>query len=82
MARRHYLLIMKIIDHDPNERPRRKMDKVIWGVGFLVLAFLWGSQWHFDGFEWGQIGLGFITGVFFAYFIVDWHIAQGRSNEL
>jgi hypothetical protein len=71
-----------IIDHDPNERPRRKPFGWIWWPAWAMLALLWYGQWYFDGVHWGEIGLGFMSGAFLALWCVDMTISAGRGRDL
>lgn len=72
----------KTIDHDPNERPGRRYSLGRWWlVVWSVIALIWVGQAFTDGFDWGQITLGIITGTLFAYMVVDVHLASGGSTQ-
>lgn len=56
-----------IIEHDPDELPRKKSwywDRGIYLIAWGGLALLWIMQIK-DGFNWEQIALGFGTGAIF-----------------
>ncbi len=50
-----------IIDHDPNETPR-KPERVIYWLGAAIVILLWICEWYFHGFSWRPIALGLFTG--------------------
>lgn len=48
------------IEHIPGER---REPKWLWKAAFVFVALFWLLQWS-DGFEWDNIALGVITGLF------------------
>lgn len=62
-----------IIDHDPNETPRRSWywDKGIYLIAWGGVAFIWAMQLK-DGFNWEQIGIGAFTGVVFILSVINY----------
>jgi apolipoprotein N-acyltransferase len=72
--------LSKIIDHDPTERPGRRYSLGKWWLGvWAFIGLIWVLQALTDGYDWGQITLGVITGVMFAYTVVDFHLSSGGS---
>jgi hypothetical protein len=63
---------MHEIDHDPHERPGRRysLGKWWWGIWAMIVLF-WIGQFAFDGFDWVQISLGFVTGGILSMWAVD-----------
>lgn len=59
-----------IIEHDPNETPRRRSPLIYW-VAWLMIVLLWVGQWYFDGLDWEQILLGFITGAMITAWAIE-----------
>ena len=45
--------------------------KLIWPLVAVMLALLWLGQWALFGFDWGQIGLGVLTGCMLALWAME-----------
>lgn len=70
---------MKVIDHDPGEKPGRRFSLGKWKFAvWAVIAALWALQWR-EGFDWDQLCIGVATGLVFAYTVVDVHLSSGGS---
>lgn len=55
------------IEHIPNER---REPWWLWWAAFAFVGFFWILQWS-DGFEWDNIALGVITGLFIGAWAMD-----------
>lgn len=60
-----------IIEHDPNETPRKREPAWVWWAGLTVIALLWFGQWYFDGLDWEQIALGLFTGTMLTAWAIE-----------
>jgi hypothetical protein len=75
---------MKIIEHDPTERPAKKRYSLGWWwmAVWAFMGVIWLLQWR-TGFDWDQLALGFGTGLMFGYMVIDVHLRSGGSvNDL
>lgn len=71
-----------IIDHDPHERLGRRYSLGKWWLAvWAMVCLLWAGQTFSRGLDWQQIGLGVITGIMFAYTVVDMHLSNGGSSR-
>lgn len=58
----------KIIDHNPNEK---RQPGWLWLVAWAFVGLLWAGQWYTDGFDWDQVALGGLTGIFLVSWVAD-----------
>jgi hypothetical protein len=60
-----------------NNSPSRRSPAFIWWCAWIFVALLWIAQ-AFDGFDWGQLILGFLTGCLLAL----WAMEMKGDNEV
>ena len=61
-----------IIDHDPNETPKKR-DELWWLIplGVAVAALMWAWLFKFENPHWPSLGVGGFTGFVYAIWISD-----------
>ena len=58
---------MREIEHIPNEK---RPPKWLWKAAFAFVAFFWLLQYR-DGYEWGSLSVGLITGLFLGLWAME-----------
>jgi hypothetical protein len=73
---------MKVIDHDPHERPGRRYSLGRWWLAvWAVLALGVVLQLYSGVFVFGVFGLGFAVGGVFMATVIDFHLLSGGTTD-